>query len=116
MKTSLGSNQAEDVIFYAKDGGLANRLRALVGYQALCELTGRNFYLCWVPNKWCDALFEDLFIPEGINLIKPAELTEFFKDTAAIIHSQCLWFNQIWETYLKSQVPWEQFNGVALEY
>jgi len=116
MKSPLGSSQVEDVIFLAEDGGLANRLRALVGYQALAELTDTNFYLCWVPNKWCDACFEDLFIPEGIYLIKPAELSDYLKDLSTNIYSQCLWFNQIWETYLEPQVHWEQFSEVALEY
>jgi hypothetical protein len=79
------------IVFRAGGYGLANRLRALVGYQALARLLNVPFYLCWVSDPSCEARFEELF-DSPINLIEPRDL-ETLPD--ATVFRQALWFDRI---------------------
>jgi hypothetical protein len=79
------------VVFRAGGYGLANRLRALVGYQALARLLNVPFYLCWASDPFCEARFEELF-DTPINLIDPRDLETL---PNATVFREGLWFDQI---------------------
>lgn len=99
------------LIFYAKSGGLANRLRALVGYQALSRCLKVPFYLCWVPDWACDAEFADLFELSEIDLITTAQIQSMEERGEVLLYDARLWFSTIWENHLKNTVPWDHFRG-----
>jgi hypothetical protein len=79
------------VVFRAGGYGLANRLRALVGYQALARLLNVPFYLCWISDPFCEARFEELF-DTPIDLIDPHDLETL---PNAKIFREGLWFDQV---------------------
>ena len=46
------------------DGGLGNRLGALVGGILTAQELGRDYTICWPENTWCGCAFDDLFEPQ----------------------------------------------------
>ena len=98
------------VIFWAKCGGLANRLRALVGYQALSSCLKVPFYLCWVSDSTCDIEFAHLFDTSKIKLVTEAQKQSMEKRHKALAYSANTWFSTIWENHVKNSVPWGCFR------
>jgi hypothetical protein len=94
------------IVFRASGYGLANRLRALVGYQALARLRNVPFYLCWVPDPSCEARFEELF-DTPINLIDPDDLPTL-PSNIAIFH-EGIWFDQIWNPAAANGFGWGDY-------
>ena len=45
------------------DGGLANRLNALVFALILKQRYGHDWRISWPVNNWCGAALESLFVP-----------------------------------------------------
>ena len=92
------------VVFHAQACGLSNRLRALVGYQALASLRKVPFYLCWDSDAACPCRFEDLF-ESRLRLLDASELEQL--DDSTVFHD-AIWFGQIWnqraETFL-----WQEY-------
>jgi len=80
------------VVFHAEGCGLANRLRALVGYQALANLLKVPFYLCWVSDAACPCRFEHLF-ETPLSLLNASGLRRFGQDT---VFRDAVWFDEIW--------------------
>jgi hypothetical protein len=96
------------MIFRAARSGLANRLRALAGYQAMGKVLGIPFSLCWIRDPWCDASFTELF-DAPIHLIQPDELEQLSPEAQAGVVTQAFWFDKIWETYLRKAVTWQDY-------
>ena len=109
-------NTDRKIIFWAQGSGLANRLRALIGYQALAKFKKRSFFLCWISDGGCDALFSELFHTDNVQQISDSKL-EAEKDNEQVrIYSDCCWFKDIWEKHLHESVPWESFKSEALNF
>lgn len=94
------------LIFKSVRTGLANRLRALVGYQALSHFLNLPFRLCWVPNDECDAAFDWLF-DATIDQIRIEELDTSRSEYQ--VHERSIWFHDIWADHLQQSVPREVF-------
>jgi hypothetical protein len=97
------------IIYRAESGGLANRLRALIGYQAMSYFLDVPFYLYWVPNVYCDTDFAHLFDATKIKVINPTELNKLKVDNEISILDKLYWFDRIWKINLENTVPWLDF-------
>jgi hypothetical protein len=104
------------IIYWAKSGGLANRLRALVGYQALSSCLKVPFYLCWAPDRNCDVEFESLFDASEIKLITEAEKQSMEERHEGIVYIANIWFSVIWKNHAKNRVSWEYFREHVVEH
>lgn len=98
------------VIFWAQSGGLANRLRALVGYQALSSCLKVPFYLCWVSDSSCDIEFAHLFGTSKLKLITAAQKQSMENRHEVLVYSANMWFSAIWENHIKNSVSWDYFR------
>jgi hypothetical protein len=94
------------VVFRAAGYGLANRLRALVGYQALAKLLDVPFHLCWVSDAMCQSRFEDLFATP-LNLISLPEVEKLGPGTA--VFHEGIWFDKIWNREISGAFGWPEF-------
>lgn len=103
------------LVFLANSGGLANRLRALVGYQALAEVLNLPFLLRWESNAWCDAHFNDLFDTSEINLITYQEWVTFHTNDQLFIQREPTWFDSIYRQHASSLVSWPEFLKLTTE-
>lgn len=104
------------IIYRADSGGLANRLRALIGYQAMSYLLDVPFYLYWVPNIWCDADFTKLFDTTNIDILNQAEWNQIQDDNTVSVFDKPYWFNHIWKIHLEDTIPWSKFLEQASFY
>lgn len=100
------------LIFSASSGGLANRLRALIGYQALAECLNVPFYLHWEANEWCNAKFNDLFKVK-VNLINSLDCERLSGDTQVKLYNNPVWFDQIWKDNTEASIPWLAFLEIV---
>jgi hypothetical protein len=96
------------VVFIARRVGLANRLRALVGYQALSLLSNQRFALCWIRDDACDAEFRELFEPAGMTLLDAHDVSRLQGRADVRIFGEPNWFHEIWRRQLPA-VPWLDF-------
>lgn len=96
------------MVFLARQVGLANRLRALVGYEAVCRLLDRPFSLCWVPDVACDARFSDLFDAAAFQLVDPGQIPELRSRGDTLVCAEPIWFHDIWRRHVP-QIPWLLF-------
>ena len=103
------------VVYYAYNSGLTNRLRAMIGYQALAECLGIPFYLCWIPNQDCDEKFENLFVIAKINLISPDKLHSLENDDFNRIFVGNEWFDEIWSKHAEGKISKDNFFSHALD-
>src|SRR5688572_3375130 len=101
MSESRPKQPARILVFHARKGGLANRLRALVGYRALSRCLGVRFGLAWEVNDWCEAPFEALFRADGVELVAPGDGAE--------VHEARSWFDAVWETCGRGRVEWSDY-------
>ncbi len=102
------------LVFAARTAGLANRLRALVGWEALAHFRNMPFALYWKPTHECDAGFADLFEAGDYRLIGRAAF-ELHKRTGAEIREDLFWFTAIWDRFGKDICDWEPFRDFALD-
>ncbi len=86
----------DTVIFVAANGGLANRLRALVGYDALCRLRGCRLYVYWRPDVACEAAFTDLFEPSGLTVVTDDEASTLLQSKRTRLYHTQKWFSAVW--------------------
>jgi len=96
---------SQPIIYKARKIGLANRLRALVGYQALSDYLERQFFLCWIPDEGCNAEFHSLFETE-LTLIEPEALPA---KPGAEVFDDAPWFDRVWRDHLSGHVPLPEF-------
>jgi len=104
------------IIYWAKSGGLANRLRALVGYQALSSCLKVPFYLCWVPGRDCDVEFTRLFDASEINLITEAEKQSMEDRHESVVYIANIWFSAIWKNHAMNSVSWDYFRKQVVDH
>lgn len=97
------------IIYRAQHVGLANRLRALVGYQAMSYFLDAAFYLWWTSDTWCNIDFTHLFDGSNIKTITPVEWNILKENSEISIFDEHCWFNEIWKTHLENRVPWLDF-------
>ena len=109
-------DETNKIIFWAHSSGLANRLRALIGYQALAKFKKVPFFLCWKSDPNCDAHFSALFNTDKVNLISESKLETEKKNENGQIYTECCWFHEIWIKNLRNSVPWELFKSQALQF
>jgi hypothetical protein len=103
-------------IYWAKSGGLANRLRALVGYQALSSCLKVPFYLCWIPDMACNIEFARLFNTSEIKLITAAEKQSMEDRHESLVYNANMWFSAIWENHVKNSVSWDYFRKRVVDH
>ena len=101
----------KSIVYCARSAGLANRLRALVGYQAMAQSLGVPFFLCWIPGPECDAEFGRLFLNLEGALISTDTLQRFVRHEDAVVYDQNVWFDKIWRDHARETIRWEQFCG-----
>lgn len=94
------------VVFRAAGYGLANRLRALVGYQALARLLNLPFYLCWASDEACPSRFEDLF-STPLNVMSLTEVEQLGPETS--IFHEGIWFDEIWKRVGSDAFGWSEY-------
>ena len=94
VAATMSTGTTPSVVYWARYAGLANRLRALVGYKALADLLECPFYLCWENNAHCPAAFEELFVPHGIEVI-PRDRIAAHRSAGGIVGDTSDWFTQI---------------------
>jgi hypothetical protein len=88
--------------------GLANRLRALVGYETVSRLRNMRFCLCWTPTLACDATFTDLFDGSGVVLVTADDAHRLQSSNTTLTCTAVDWFHAIWRNHLP-HVPWMTF-------
>jgi hypothetical protein len=98
----------DTLLFAASKNGLANRLRALVGYDAVSRLRNWQFRLCWVPHLACEAHFAELFEPSTLTLITPDEARLLRAAPSTLTCDAPDWFHVIWQQYVPD-VSWMTF-------
>ena len=92
VKDIVLARDSRTIVFRAEGCGLANRLRALVGYQALASLRKLPFHLAWTPDTFCPSEFKDLF-DSPIDLLSQQELRSI---SPRAIYREEIWFENIW--------------------
>jgi len=95
VKDFILGRDSRKIVFRAEGCGLANRLRALVGYQALARLHKLPFDLSWTADPFCPTEFRDLF-DSPINLLCPQALRSV---SPRAIYREAVWFENIWERW-----------------
>lgn len=105
---------SETLIFVARHVGLANRLRALVGYDAMARVLNRRFLLCWLPDVACNAEFSDLFDGAAFNLVPPEEVAEMRTRSDVLVCAEPCWFHEVWRRHVQ-HVPWPEFLQAVSE-
>ncbi len=112
---SRSTNTSEmSIIYWSQGAGLANRLRAIVGYRAMSQVLGKPFYLCWVPDVYCNAKFETLFsTPSDVELISldQKDALELKSDSSVYVDHD--WFNEIWKRHLSDVIGINEFAALA---
>ena len=100
------------IVYWSQGVGLANRLRALVGYMAMSEVLEKPFYLCWTPDIYCDASFSELFTcPSGIHLITLQQKELLEQESNISTYTDNIWFDKIWENHLSNSISWPSFSN-----
>jgi len=95
VKDLILGRDTRKIVFRAEGCGLANRLRAMVGYQALARLHKLPFYLRWVADPSCPCEFSDLFCSP----IKAMGHQALRSVSPSAIYQEAIWFDQIWERW-----------------
>ena len=101
----------KSIVYCARSDGLANRLRALVGYQALARSLGVPFFLCWIPGPECDAAFDRLFLNLEDALISTETLRRLAGQEGVVVYDRNVWFDRIWQDHARDTIRWETFCG-----
>ena len=104
VKDLFLGRDTRSIVFLAEGCGLANRLRAMVGYQALARLHKLQFYLRWVMDPTCPCEFTDLFC-SPIMVIGHQALPSVSPCT---IYKEAIWFDKIWERW-GADLDWEKY-------
>ncbi len=101
------------VAYWCKSGGLGNRLRALMGYQAMAEILEVPFLLCWEGSWASDSAFGDLFYSNTVRLVTPQEMVEVAKDSGFRVFSENPPIENIWKAELSQSVSWSHYAQKA---
>jgi hypothetical protein len=114
--TFSGKSKAQTVkgiIFDCREGGLCNRLRALVGYKTLSTLRGVPFYLHWKSNARCNAELSELFRSNFFVPIDGQTVDSLAKSNEADVYTGLEWFSTIWRKHAREEISWSRFAKAA---
>ena len=106
LKDLILGRDSRRIVYRAGGCGLANRLRALVGYQALARLYELPFYLAWTADAFCPCEFRDLF-DSTINLVDRQALRSV---SPRAIYRHATWFENIWKQW-GTGIDWAIYLG-----
>jgi hypothetical protein len=106
LKDLILGRDSRRIVYRAEGCGLANRLRALVGYQALARLYELPFYLAWTADTFCPCEFRDLF-DSPINLVDRQALRSV---SPRAIYRDATWFENIWKQW-GTGIGWARYLG-----
>lgn len=95
VKDFILSRDSRKIVFRAQGCGLANRLRALVGYQALARVRELPFYLVWAVDSYCPGEFSELFESS----INPMCLQALRSVSPRAIYREPIWWQDIWKRW-----------------
>ena len=96
-------DQDKPLLFYTTQAGLANRLRALLGYRAMARLLRRKFLLCWIVDEYCTAPFHDIFEME-VEVLSPSDGKRLMESGEADVFRKVDWFDAIYRGH-ESELP-----------
>jgi len=105
----------QTVVFNCHGIGLANRLRALIGYWALSRLWGAKFCVCWVADQWCNACYLNLFEEPSFRLIEFDEMNHLLACGGAISYDAADWFPEIWRKHASTTISQKLYFNEVLE-
>jgi len=98
------------LIYKTHDGsGLANRLRAVIGYKALSKCLDMDFALCWTIDVACLTGAEPLFSRDYCRLISTNELSAFATQHDCLVCGESAWFDSLWLTHGKNIFSYEHY-------
>jgi hypothetical protein len=103
---------SERLLVFNASAGLANRLRALVGYRALAELRGMSFGVHWPVDRECPAAFQELFDSEGWGSVRFLSKAERDRESARAgveVFREPDWFRAIWRKHGREVAAEEAF-------
>jgi hypothetical protein len=98
----------DTLLFLSDKSGLGNRLRALIGYEALSRVRRCRFCVCWIPDVACEAEFTELFEPPGFTLVSGDESRALRASETTCTYTDRTWFHDIWREHAPD-VPWMTF-------
>lgn len=102
------------ILFCPGNVGLANRLRALLGYIALCRCLGARCTMLWSKEVGCDTRFDRLFEPHpGVELISPREVSRRHDPACTAAAMLSPWFRQIWLNHGSGLVSWVRYEAAV---
>jgi hypothetical protein len=103
------SPECRAMVFTSRTSGLANRLRALVAYQALSQMLEVDFYVDWVPDAPCDERPETLIELGDFNFIDDATFQTLRQRKDVSVVSRSVWFDIAWQAYLVGRFSWPDY-------
>lgn len=104
------------IIYCPGNVGLANRLRGLLGYIALCRTVDAHCGMLWTKEIACDTPFLKLFEPHpGVELIGPRAVNRRLADSRTAAAMLSPWFRQIWRYHGTGLVSWRRFEKAVLK-
>jgi len=101
----LAEKTPDAILYRAAHYGLANRLRAMVGYQAIANLLDIPFHLWWSSDDSCRARFGELFESP----IKVVSSPNAKVGSNVAVFEQGVWFEVVWKTFGAQFVEWPEF-------
>lgn len=124
MKKSKRESQAplarrEPPIVFASRNGLANRLRALVGYRALADLLGRPFVVYWPSDRSCPAHFHALFDSRGweeVAFVSREEVHRLGRAVPGSVYREVDWYQTIWRKHAQDVAAHDAFSERCKSY
>jgi hypothetical protein len=99
-------------IVFEAQAGLANRLRALVGYRTLAEVNKTLFCVRWIRNPSCNAGFHDLFQAQDwqdVRFIDEAEAAVTQHEHPDRFYRCADWFQDIWAKHASKAIDRSEF-------
>ncbi len=106
-------------LIFLAHAGLANRLRALVGYRTLAERSGRRLVVHWPNERACPAGFLDLFERSGwedVEFATPDQRKKLEREYPGAVHRDVDWWRTIWRKHGRELTDMQEFSDRSLEH
>ena len=101
---------SQTLIYKTHDGsGLANRLRALIGYKALAGCLDMDFAFCWTCDTACPAPADQLFAEDLCRMIPLHEVFDIANTCDCIVCEESTWFDSVWVRHGSDKISYEQY-------
>jgi len=102
----------ELIIYVNRHSGLANRVRALIGYRALSLCCNTPFAFYWGRTPACDAEFDELFVDPPYRHIKNRAQLKSLQNSCQVFEKSD-WPYDIWYQHARGSISWEIFAAAA---